>query len=207
MNVLQGFVVLAVEHADGTAATVQLAGGAGHKFYSGWLSEEERMGQTRHCPCPLLTFPYCSASRSSAHSCQSDVKACSHFNTISYCPVSWCWSHPINLPSHDDVRYVGRHQGLLLILCILMRRYRMRELITAHSLLAAMHEGRALPGLGLGSGLDPGSLFAGRLQMGAVSLMGHSYGGASITALGAEDARFKCGVALDPWWYGPLSIF
>ena len=40
-------MVLAVEHADGTAATVQLAGNAGHKFYSGWLSEEERMDQTR----------------------------------------------------------------------------------------------------------------------------------------------------------------
>ena len=44
---LQGFVVLALEHADGTAATVQLAGRAGHKFYSGWLSEEERLDQTR----------------------------------------------------------------------------------------------------------------------------------------------------------------
>ena len=43
----QGFVVLAVEHADGTAAAVQLAGGAGHKYYSGWLSEAERMDQTR----------------------------------------------------------------------------------------------------------------------------------------------------------------
>ena len=45
--VAQGFVVLAVEHADGTAAAVQLAGGAGHKYYSGWLSEAERMDQTR----------------------------------------------------------------------------------------------------------------------------------------------------------------
>lgn len=48
--VLQGFVVLALEHADGTAATVQLAGSAGHKFYSGWLSEEERLDQTRFDP-------------------------------------------------------------------------------------------------------------------------------------------------------------
>ena len=47
---LQGFVVLALEHADGTAATVQLAGRAGHKFYSGWLSEEERLDQTRCSP-------------------------------------------------------------------------------------------------------------------------------------------------------------
>jgi platelet-activating factor acetylhydrolase len=43
----QGFVVLAAEHADGTAATVQLAGKAGYKFYGGWGSEEERLAQTR----------------------------------------------------------------------------------------------------------------------------------------------------------------
>lgn len=47
---LQGFVVLAVEHADGTASTVQLAGRQGTRFYGGWLSEEERLAQTR-CPC------------------------------------------------------------------------------------------------------------------------------------------------------------
>lgn len=46
----QGFVVLAVEHADGTAATVALAGKAGHRFYGGWLSEDERIAQTRRCP-------------------------------------------------------------------------------------------------------------------------------------------------------------
>lgn len=40
-------MVLAVEHADGTAATVQLAGKQGARFYGGWLSEEERLAQTR----------------------------------------------------------------------------------------------------------------------------------------------------------------
>jgi len=45
--VWQGFVVLAVEHADGTAATVQMAGNLGSRFYSGWLSEEKRLAQTR----------------------------------------------------------------------------------------------------------------------------------------------------------------
>ena len=40
-------MVVAVEHADGTAATVQLAYGAGHRFYSGWGSEAERLAQTR----------------------------------------------------------------------------------------------------------------------------------------------------------------
>ncbi|CAK0779417.1 hypothetical protein CVIRNUC_004768 [Coccomyxa viridis] len=120
-----GFVVLAVEHADGTAAAVRLAGGAGHKYYTGWLSEAERMDQTR---------------------------------------------------------------------------YRMRELVTAHGLLATMGEGRLLQGLSLGSGLDARSAFAGRLQMGCVALMGHSYGGASVAGLTAEDGRFACGIALDPWW-------
>ena len=46
-------MVVAAEHADGTAATVRLAGREGHKFYSGWGSEEERMAQTR---CPLLPY-------------------------------------------------------------------------------------------------------------------------------------------------------
>ena len=82
----------------------------------------------------------------------------------------------------------------------LLRRYRMRELVTAHGLLAAMAEGRQLQGLSLGSGLDAHSAFAGRLQMGCVALMGHSYGGASIAGLTAEDGRFACGIALDPWW-------
>lgn len=54
---LQGFVVLAVEHADGTASTVQLAGKQGTRFYGGWLSEEERLAQTR-CPCITLPFSY-----------------------------------------------------------------------------------------------------------------------------------------------------
>lgn len=52
---LQGFVVLAVEHADGTASTVQLAGKQGTRFYGGWLSEDERLAQTR---CPCVTPPF-----------------------------------------------------------------------------------------------------------------------------------------------------
>ena len=76
----------------------------------------------------------------------------------------------------------------------------MRELVTAHGLLAAMAEGARLQGLSLGCGLDVRSAFAGRLQMGCVALMGHSYGGASVAGLTAEDGRFACGIALDPWW-------
>ena len=82
-------------------------------------------------------------------------------------------------------------------------RYRMIELQTAYSLLVAMHKGHAIPGLSLSDNLDASSAFARRLAMGSACLMGHSYGGASVTALAAEDARFKCSIALDPWWCVP----
>jgi platelet-activating factor acetylhydrolase len=36
--------------------------------------------------------------------------------------------------------------------------------------------------------------------MEAAALMGHSYGGATVTALCAHEPLFKCTVALDPWW-------
>ncbi|BDA43924.1 Platelet-activating factor acetylhydrolase [Coccomyxa sp. Obi] len=120
-----GFVVLAVEHADGTASTVQLAGKQGTRFYGGWLSEEERLAQTR---------------------------------------------------------------------------YRMGEVATAYDLLSALQR-RTLPeGLKLSGGLDPVAFFGGRLDQDRASLMGHSYGGATVTALTAQDDRFRAGVALDPWW-------
>ena len=76
----------------------------------------------------------------------------------------------------------------------------MKELQTAYRLLAAMQQGKALQGLTLSNSLDASSFFAGRLAMGSACLLGHSYGGASVTALAAEDARFKCCVAYDPWW-------
>lgn len=44
---LQGFVVLAMEHADGTASAVQLPDGR-FKYYGGWPPKEEgRLAQTR----------------------------------------------------------------------------------------------------------------------------------------------------------------
>ena len=76
----------------------------------------------------------------------------------------------------------------------------MRELQTAYSLLAAMAKGKPTQGLSLSNDLDAGSFFAQRLAMGSACLMGHSYGGASVTALIAEDDHFKCSIALDPWW-------
>ena len=51
---LQGYVVFAVEHADGTASTVKLAKGTGWLYYQGWGTEENRMRQTRCVIYPLL---------------------------------------------------------------------------------------------------------------------------------------------------------
>ena len=47
-------MVLALEHADGTAAACHLAGGRGWKYYSGWGSEAERACQTQ---CAPYTWP------------------------------------------------------------------------------------------------------------------------------------------------------
>lgn len=41
---------------------------------------------------------------------------------------------------------------------------------------------------------------AGVLDVEAVALAGHSYGGATVTALCSQEPAFKCTVALDPWW-------
>ena len=81
-----------------------------------------------------------------------------------------------------------------------MCRYRMRELVTASNLLAAMHDGKTLQGLSLSNNLDASTFLAGKLAMSSTCLMGHSYGGASVTALASENEHFKCGIALDPWW-------
>jgi platelet-activating factor acetylhydrolase len=43
----QGYVVLAVEHADGTASAARLAGGRGWRFYQGLGGEEGQVGKTR----------------------------------------------------------------------------------------------------------------------------------------------------------------
>ena len=40
----------------------------------------------------------------------------------------------------------------------------------------------------------------GRLDVEAVALAGHSYGGATVTALCSQEPAFKCTAALDPWW-------
>ena len=43
-------------------------------------------------------------------------------------------------------------------------------------------------------------LCVGKLDVEGVALAGHSYGGATVTALCSQEPAFKCTVALDPWW-------
>jgi pimeloyl-ACP methyl ester carboxylesterase len=77
----------------------------------------------------------------------------------------------------------------------------MGEMCTAFDLLKALSEGRAVEGLALSGALgDAAAFLGGRLNMRSVTLAGHSYGGATVAALTAADARFSAGIALDPWW-------
>ncbi|EFN56866.1 expressed protein [Chlorella variabilis] len=121
----QGYVVLAVEHADGTACVARLPGGA-WKFYAGLGDEAAQVAKTR---------------------------------------------------------------------------VRVAEMRGALQMMRALHRGDRLAGLELAYGLDASAFLRGRLDMRCVAAAGHSYGGATITALVAEDPLYQCGVALDPWWY------
>ena len=49
-------------------------------------------------------------------------------------------------------------------------------------------------------------LCVGKLDVEAVALAGHSYGGATVTALCSQEPAFKCTVALDPWWSVSISL-
>ncbi len=49
-------------------------------------------------------------------------------------------------------------------------------------------------------------LCVGKLDVEAVALAGHSYGGATVTALCSQEPAFKCTVALDPWWLVAFSL-
>lgn len=80
-------------------------------------------------------------------------------------------------------------------------RVRVREMKAALSMMQALHRGDALPGLRLSDGKELECFLKGRLDLSCVAAAGHSYGGATCTALVAEDPRFACAVALDPWWY------
>ncbi len=46
----------------------------------------------------------------------------------------------------------------------------------------------------------------GKVDVEAVALAGHSYGGATVTALCSQEPAFKCTVALDPWWLVSISL-
>ena len=149
----QGYLVLAVEHTDGTASCAKLAGTGTYHLYAGLGGEDAQHQKTRH---------------------------------------------------------------------------RVEEMQTGLRVLQAMARGEALPGLTLSDQLDAGEFLRGRLDFrcgreqrlpGRLSRQGwstrrckcacrrcivaagHSYGGATCTALVAEDSRFRCAVALDPWWH------
>jgi len=49
-------------------------------------------------------------------------------------------------------------------------------------------------------------LCVGKLDVEAVALARHSYGGATVTALCSQEPAFKCTVALDPWWLVAFSL-
>jgi predicted dienelactone hydrolase len=51
---------------------------------------------------------------------------------------------------------------------------------------------------------DSASMFAGRLDMQAVGVFGHSFGGAAAAEVCRRDARFKAGVDLDGYPYGEV---
>lgn len=120
----QGYCVLAVEHADGTASAAKLAGGRGWMFYKGLGGEEGQVEKTRH---------------------------------------------------------------------------RVQEMQTALKVLRSLQRGGSLPGLALSHGLRPDFL-ADTLDLRCLAAVGHSYGGATVSALCAEEPLFRCAVALDPWW-------
>ncbi|KAI7836449.1 hypothetical protein COHA_009666 [Chlorella ohadii] len=121
----QGYLVLAVEHNDGSASAVRLPGGE-WRLYGGLGDEEAQVAKTR---------------------------------------------------------------------------VRVREMQAALHLMQALHRGDRLSGVELSYGLDAPSFLKGRIDLRCVAAAGHSYGGATTTALVAEDPLFRCGVALDPWWH------
>ncbi len=52
----------------------------------------------------------------------------------------------------------------------------------------------------MSDGLDAAWMLEGRLDMSCIAAVGHSYGGATVASLVAEDPLFRCAVALDPWY-------
>lgn len=84
-------------------------------------------------------------------------------------------------------------------------RHRVGEVLTTYKLLSSMSIGEQIPGLSLSGGMNPATLMQGKLDTEAVALAGHSYGGATVTALCSQEPAFKCTIALDPWWGALLA--
>lgn len=76
---------------------------------------------------------------------------------------------------------------------------RVRECTRALDLMEALNAGYEIDNL-----LDPGynyREFENMLDMDRVSLMGHSFGGATVLMAGSSELRFKTIIALDPWMF------
>uniref|UniRef100_A0A1D2A011 1-alkyl-2-acetylglycerophosphocholine esterase n=2 Tax=Auxenochlorella protothecoides TaxID=3075 RepID=A0A1D2A011_AUXPR len=123
----QGYVVLAVEHADGSSSAARVAGAKDWLYYAGLGGDAGQVDKTRT---------------------------------------------------------------------------RVAEMQLALDVLTAMAQGSRLPGrMTLSHGLQASRFLCGSVDLGCVAAAGHSYGGATVAMLAAEDARFKAAIAFDPWWY------
>lgn len=122
----QGYVVLAVEHTDGTASSVHCAGKGGWRYYSGFGK-----GDVQHAK------------------------------------LTW----------------------------------RMREVATAARVLEALNKGTLdAHDCHLSGEATAASFLRGKLNLKDLALVGHSFGGATVTAAAAVDLQPRAVVALDPYW-------
>lgn len=78
--------------------------------------------------------------------------------------------------------------------------YRIKEMKSIHQIIRALHKGNPPEGLILSEKKNPSNFLKGKLDLRCIAAVGHSYGGATVAGLCAEDPLYRCGVCLDPWW-------
>ena len=90
----QGYVVMALEHTDGSGSTAKMAGKRPPLFFSGWMSDEDRPRQIRYCSaiCMLVCLPKLLAQHNlGPHFPVADawttlVHVCTHTRLHRHCP-------------------------------------------------------------------------------------------------------------------------